>query len=279
MKKLLIGVVVLGLVAAGGWFYWNQQQAKQQRMADRFMPSPAQLYSGIADQVTPVFDLHGYKIAMLVPGDRIEGDSWVFRGTARSGNLSPAYYGQVDYSCGPNGGDDGACWKLSQLVVDGRPLKLVGAVEGDSAAMADETTALENRESQALGMNNALDNNAAAGDSNDRQASAGQSDTSDVVKPDGGANEADGADASSEPAAVADNGVTSATSGDVWRTTSDNVNARMGPGTDFEIAFAMPQSTPMQLLEQKNDWGHFAYSGPDGKTYRVWIYMNLVAKD
>lgn len=274
MKKLIVGIVVFGLVVAGGVFYWTQQQAKQQKMANHFQPSPAALYTGMADQISPVFDLHGYKIAMLVPGDRTNGDSWVFRGTARSGNLSPAYYGQVDYTCGPKGGDTGNCWKLSQLVVDGRPLKLVGTVSdagatGDVADTPDETAALESRESQALGMNNALDTEM-PGD-----------DVDQPVAPEAGADSADKTAQVTADTADADsaNGDVNSKKADVWRTTSDNVNARMGPGTDYEVAFAMPQSTPMQLLEQKDNWGHFSYVGPDGKTYRVWIYMNLVAKD
>ncbi|OKH87456.1 hypothetical protein [Thalassospira sp. TSL5-1] len=277
MKKLIVGIVVLGVVVAGGGFYWTQQQAKQQRMANHFQPSPAQLYTGIADQVTPVFDLHGYKIAMLVPGDRTNGDSWVFRGTARSGNLSPAYYGQVDYTCGPQGGDEDACWKLSQLVVDGRPLKLVGTVaeNGDASDTPDETAALESRESQALGMTNALDT-AMPGDGAVQPVAPDASGAADRQASDGPADETAQATADDDGA---DNNNADQEKADVWRTTSDNVNARMGPGTDYEVAFAMPQSTPMQLLEQKDGWGHFSYVGPDGNTYRVWIYMNLVAKD
>lgn len=296
MKKLLIGVVVLGLVAGGGWLYWNQQKAAQLKMADRFHPSPAQLYSGIVGQVTPVFDLHGYKIAMLVPGDRIEGDGWVFRGTARSGNLSPAYYGQVDYVCSVSQKTSDQCWKLSQLVVDGRALAISAADQMVDGVPVDTEKAIETRESEALGMNNALDTqNGSAADTaildapTQGEGSTAQSDTADItgasdiaatpVTP--GSSEArvnakvpvvpDGAEAEAAAAAAG--------SADVWRTTSGNVNARMGPGTDFEVAFAMPETTPLRLLEQKNGWGRFAYAGPDGKTYRVWIYMTLVAKN
>ena len=282
MKKLLIGIIVLGLVAVGGWLYWNQQKAEQQKMADRFYPSPAQLYSGIADQVSPVFEVHGYKIAMLVPGDRIEDDSWVFRGTARSGNLSPAYYGQIDYVCSVQEKTTDQCWKLSQLVVDGRPLEFA-AMDGASATGgADAQKEMETRESEALGMTNALDT--ADGD---RKAVAPETYTTDdaaTMPGNTAATDVSGVTAREPETAPSPENTTAANaadapSGDVWRTTSGNVNARMGPGTDFEVAFAMPETTPLHLIEQKNGWGHFSYIGPDGKTYRVWIYMTLVAKD
>ncbi|OSQ40486.1 hypothetical protein [Thalassospira mesophila] len=294
MKKLFIGVIVLGVIALGVWLFWAQQKAEQQKTADRFRPSPAQLYAGISDRISPVFDMHGYKVAMLVPGDRTDEDRWVFRGTARSGNLSPAYYGQVEYICAAHAETTTDCWKLRELVVDGRPLEISEIGLPEDGAKPDDKTATETRESQALGMNNALDTEDDAKNPDFAQPFAQGAVTGDATATsdpaDDDKNSADAsseqgnmpaseasADKTSEPAAPAQAGAQ--VSGEVWRTTSNNVNARMGPGTDYEVAFAMPSTTAMSLLEQKNGWGRFSYQGPDGKTYRVWIYMSLVAKD
>jgi uncharacterized protein YgiM (DUF1202 family) len=64
-----------------------------------------------------------------------------------------------------------------------------------------------------------------------------------------------------------------------WRTTTDSANARLGPGTQFDVAFQVPSTIPLTLVEKQGDWGLFSYRASDGTRGRIWIAMSLVLND
>jgi len=62
----------------------------------------------------------------------------------------------------------------------------------------------------------------------------------------------------------------------LYTTVSDNVNARMGPGSSFDVAFKMPTNVPLTLLEEQDTWGHFEYVGANNEVGQIWIALSLV---
>lgn len=62
----------------------------------------------------------------------------------------------------------------------------------------------------------------------------------------------------------------------IWRTRTNNVNGRTGPGTNFGIAFKIPSSVDLGFLEERDGWGLFKYDAEGGKEGKIWISMRLV---
>jgi hypothetical protein len=62
----------------------------------------------------------------------------------------------------------------------------------------------------------------------------------------------------------------------IWRTRTNNVNGRMGPGTEFKIAFKIPDSINLGLIEKRDGWGLFRYDAEGGKEGKIWVSMRLV---
>ncbi len=62
----------------------------------------------------------------------------------------------------------------------------------------------------------------------------------------------------------------------VWRTRADNVNGRVGPGINYNIAFNVPSSVNLGLVERQNGWGLFTYDATDGTKGEIWISLGLV---
>ena len=58
--------------------------------------------------------------------------------------------------------------------------------------------------------------------------------------------------------------------------TTDAVNARLGPGTGYDVAFTLGPDLPLVLIRQENGWGLFEYPAQGGETGQIWIFMDLV---
>jgi hypothetical protein len=171
------------------------------------------------------------------------------------------------YTCGLTGGD--YCWQLEELVVDGRQLELVSSKVGkaspentqflkkNSSELAEKETPVVGEQNEDLVSNTVPEETSAGGSAPVAKASQ------DIAEED-------------VPAVRDEEAMLPVEDVEIWHTTSNTVNARMGPGTDYEIAFQMPTSTPLKLMEEQNGWGRFSYSGQDGKSYSVWVAMSLV---
>lgn len=76
--------------------------------------------------------------------------------------------------------------------------------------------------------------------------------------------------------------LTPTVSGEVRST--ENVNLREGPGTDYDIVASVPSGTQIGVLgiqtdEQGRDWYKVAYTDEDGETANVWVFAALVDTD
>lgn len=270
MKKLIFFVVLLVVIVAAGWAYYQHRLELAKEQEGKFSPNPAEVYAGILEALQPTLQLHDYSLTMLVPGNRMSEFEWNFRGTLSKESVTPPFYGQVNYICGMVGGD--YCWQLGELAVDGRQIELIsgtaGGVSTDDAMETDQSGSVGD-----TGSTNAPElEDTSTPDTNGESSS----DVLDKTSSDSAADATD--EVAVEEVAVASEEPLSQPQEDVkiWHTTSSAVNARMGPGTDFDIAFKMPTSTPLKLMEQQNGWGRFSYSGQDGKVYSVWLAMSLV---
>ncbi len=164
---------------------------------------------------------------------------WSLRGNLKTTNSSGArqlFFARAKAVCGE--WDDIACWKISALTVDGKPLEIKDTTGPDGVAMnagslADSAPDEKSGEGLPSG---SLENN--------------------TLKSPGKSGPKVGSGR--------------------WRTISDRVNARKGPGEDFETFFRMPKQVPLTLIKKDKDWGEFEYAGKDGTLGRVWIAMKVV---
>ncbi|RCK34070.1 hypothetical protein TH9_06665 [Thalassospira xiamenensis] len=264
MKKLIFILILLAIAGAGGWGYYQHRLELEKQQEGRFSPSPADIYAGIIEAVKPTLDVHGYGLTMLVPGNRLGEFEWDFRGTLGKENVSPPFYGRVTYVCEDN--PQSYCWRLDELLINGRTIERIsGDAQGLNERETAEGAAVETVEQ------------VAAGFSADDQVGASEIST-DPQESETVSENANDTDVVAEVASVASENTVPLPDDEVkiWHSTSDTVNARIGPGTDYKIAFQMPSATPLKLLEEQDGWGQFSYTGPNGKIYSVWIAMTLV---
>ncbi|RPI98337.1 MAG: SH3 domain-containing protein [Chloroflexi bacterium] len=65
---------------------------------------------------------------------------------------------------------------------------------------------------------------------------------------------------------------------------TENVNLRSGPGSNYEIVVSVPPGTPLGVLgiqvdSQRREWYKVAYADEDGEVQFLWIFANLVETD
>ncbi|MDG4720107.1 MULTISPECIES: SH3 domain-containing protein [Thalassospira] len=268
MKKLIFFVVLLAAIGAGGWGYYQHRLDIMKEQEGKFSPNPAEIYAGILEALQPTLQLHEYSLTMLVPGNRMGEFEWNFRGTLAKESVTPPFYGRVTYTCGLTGGS--YCWQLVELAVDGRQIELITGAAGNAEPSGTQTTQSDAAMPAEAETSTAREEQGqSASDVMAEAAPAVAEKTAVSVKEEVAAEEV--AAASNDAAALPVEDVK------IWHTTSDTVNARMGPGTGYDIAFKMPSSTPLKLMEEQDGWGRFSYSGQDGKVYSVWVAMSLVA--
>ena len=260
MKKLLLFVVFLVAISAGGWGYYQHRINVSKEQEGKFSPNPAEIYAGILEALQPTLQLHEYGLTMLVPGNRKGELEWNFRGTLSKETAMPPFFGRVTYTCGTT--DTNYCWHLVELAVNGRQIEVVTSTVGKEIATG--TSIKQDNTSDSDQAGEGLNQNANSEPASSTIAEKIPGDVSDDT-------------VSEEVTAVTnETGALPVEHVKIWHTTSSAVNARMGPGTDYEVAFQMPSSTPLKLMEERDGWGRFSYSGEDGKVYSVWMAMSLV---
>lgn len=200
------------------------------------------------DHLMPLLDAvladYDYSIASLVPGTQTPNGTWDFRGSVKKREVYSPVYGEVERVCADS--TKLTCWALARLSIDGNLIEF-----GQTAPPTESA-------STALNMSDT------GGDS----VSSEQTET----EPSTGQGSASAAE-NREPANALDAG-----SGDLWRSRSDNVRARLGPGVEHPIAFPMPSHVALRLVSQSGSWGEFEYETTAGNRAKVWIYLDLVEK-
>lgn len=260
MKKLLFFVVFLAAIGAGGWGYYQHRLDVAKEQEAKFSPNPAEIYAGILEALQPTLQLHEYGLTMLVPGNRMGEFEWNFRGTLSKESARPPFFGRVTYTCGTS--DANYCWHLAELAVDGRQIEIITGAVGNE--VVTETSIKQDNTADSAQAGEGVKQEANSEPALEKIAGKIPSDVPD--------------DAASEEvtAVTSDTGALPVENVKIWHTTSNTVNARLGPGIDYGVAFQMPSSTPLKLIEEQDSWGRFSYLGEDGKVYSVWMAMSLV---
>lgn len=238
MKKILIGLVVV-VVSAAAYFVFSDVSKEQQTARG---PSSRRLYSAIRTQMESLESSLGARVDLLVPGEVAAPSTWNFRGTLRDANAPKPFFGTIRSVCEVYLSPD--CWELVTLSVDGLSVFSEEAMlpatrlsEIERSGPDEEAGRLE---SEKLDQEDVMPMETAFS----------------VERPDETAQE-------KSPEKH-------------WYTRTDNVNGRLGPGTEYEIAFKIPSDLPLTLTESTSDWGLYKYPASNGKDGKIWIWMPLV---
>jgi|GEM_PF-6347198 uncharacterized protein YgiM (DUF1202 family) len=241
MKKSLAVLLFVAALSSAAYVFMSRDAP---RIANSIAsPSNSVLYLAIQEALRAHESGIGERLSLLVPGEKVDLTSWNFRATTRNGDLSKPVFGTIRNLC--DAFADANCWTLISLEIDGQPA--FSGQTSQSAPVLDQVVSSPAR--------NAL--------SQERDEPAATQSTS------------------LQPAAASDAPVLSetATPAEKWRTRSENVNGRMGPGTEYDIAFKVPRGMALTLVETRSGWGRFEYPTSDGSGAQIWIWMQLVEKN
>ncbi|MDV7339296.1 hypothetical protein RYZ26_06805 [Terasakiella sp. A23] len=261
-KKIIIlsflVVVSLGLIA--GFLLSSGSDTDDTQSAYPKVSRKA-LYEGIAKNLDTLSEDDQLKISMLIPGNVVKENVWSFSGTFKGESADRPFFGQIRMTCQVV--ETHACWKLQELVIDGTPYTL--AIED---TVQTEELLPEEKENQILETTENQESGAKQEIKAEIEQTPNQEDTiskeieQSVTK----------IKLPPKAPAVKSEEIS------IYRTVSDNVNARMGPGSDHGIAFKMPSSVSLKLLKKDGKWGEFEYKGANDQTGKIWIALSLVKK-
>ena len=186
--------------------------------------------------------------AFLAIGQGLDETSWSIRGTINKENRYIPVFAAIRYHCA-NHNEDAQCWSLEKLIIDGvhSPIDTLknGSRESSNAEDAENSTAFQIADRPRL--QKTVEPPATSKvKANISPKQRMQTETSKPLM--------------------------------IWRTRSDNVNARSGPGLDTKVVFKMNVTTPLTLIEQRKHWGLFEYSMANDELGHVWIHMSMVQK-
>jgi hypothetical protein len=235
MKKLLVVLVFLAAVPAAAYVLMSGDAVQTKH--EIAGPSNSDLYTAIQEALRTHESGVGERLALLVPGEKVDLTSWNFRATVNSGDLSKPAFGTIRNLC--DAFAETRCWELVSLEIDGQ----------EAFAEAAQETGPSLDQSARLQLQDATPN---------------EQDT--PLEKEGGT--------ALQPASAPNLPPTPET----WHTRTDNVNGRVGPGTDYDVAFKMPMVLELTLIETRDGWGRFAYPASDGTAGEIWIWMQLVEK-
>ena len=239
MKKLIILILLVAICAIS-----YIAISKRSDVIEISGPSNSQLYRAITMQMIDLAPQIGAKVSLLVPGNKTNDSepTWNFRGALKGENSTKPFYGLINAICDDFTNEQ--CWSLSSLTIDG--------------TLAFKRKNLDTKEAQAA--NKLMDSSSSPNTALDTAETATdqplvieetrvQPVTEEAVKPE-----------------------------EIWHTRTNNVNGRVGPGTDFDIAFKISTPVNLSLVEQKGNWGLFKYKAINGGEGQVWISIKLVKK-
>lgn len=117
--------IAFGCIAIAGfavltWIFSPQQTNQRDQSI-----SHKKLYDGISKNLKIITVEEDLKLTMLIPGERIKPNTWLFSGNFGEQTLNRPFYGQVTQTC--NKVETHACWKIQELVIDGNPYQFEGS--------------------------------------------------------------------------------------------------------------------------------------------------------
>lgn len=193
---------------------------------------------------------------------------WYLRGQTLVSERRVPFFGTFKQIC--KAYENKYCWQLTELVVDDRTRRLVGG-------RAAGTAGLERNETEKVKEDRELTSDSGHLSHGPLQ-SVDKKSLDDLVKK-GLDTTIEKRDAESpKPAETPGTKKPFVDGRLVWRVTEPQVNARLGPGTEFEVAFTISPEVPLYLVRKKGAWGLFEYLGNKDTVGQVWLYLDLVAK-
>ncbi len=256
MKKLFVIVLLVALVAGGGYAYRTLAPPPEEAGAS---PSRIQFKKAVTGLLAEELQQRGHGIDLLVLGALSPDGAWRFRGSLTGDVNNVPFFGSLITVCGAWA--ELRCWYLSRLVVNGKDLPLPPPA-ADAGAGGGPATTLESNSETATGgkVSSAIPPPLTVDEPDKRKQGRRQ-----------GKGEAGKAEA--PPQAP-----TPESSSRPWFTKSDQVNARSGPGTEYEKLYAMPSSVALRLIEKRDGWGRFAFELNDNSEGNAWISLKLVGR-
>lgn len=203
-------------------------------------PSSKDLYETISHHLQLNLEGRGVAVTMIIPGAKHEDDVWQFTGSLKEDRSDKPFYGALKLRCDEFQND--SCWELETLVVNGHAVLVIPQDTIESAEVG-------------MGVSSVIKEDVAEGNNSSEQTVSAPSQSPDMK---------------------ADSQVveSSVSTPQYWKTKSDNVNARHGPGTKFPIAIQIPSYVKLTMVREENGWGLFEYAGKGGAKGRVWISMS-----
>lgn len=225
------------------------------------MPTSHQVHATINTMVNLAMEDRSVSVTMIIPGARVE-KAWAFTGSLQEGLTTKPFYGQLRERCKDYNAV--SCWHLESLVVDGQTvvvldneLRGVEQTSGSGEALEGETPVAQ-----------------VSGDNNSTMSSPANTEEGTQKKEPG--PEVTTAQNGPTPSVIKEPQKQTELVPQLWRTTSDNVNVRNGPGASYDAVFKMPSRVQLTLVREENGWGLYAYQGESGREGRVWIAKSLV---
>lgn len=226
------------------------------------------LYESISHKLQELGDQEQLKPTLLIPGAQMGKNTWSFNGNLSGQTSDRPFFGTIVAVC--DNLKDLDCWQLGSLTVNGVPYQFTVENKRPMNTVARVDTA-KKTDSQSLP---------------DRGVKSSNEDTTQQKQEDTAAKIEEKTEIKKESPSVSIDLQTATLNKPqriekpvIWRTVTNNVNARMGPGSNYDIAFKMPQSVPLTLVKSENKWGQFEYTGANNQTGRIWIAMSLVKKE
>ncbi len=257
MKKLFVIVLLVALVAGGGYAYRTLAPPSEEAVAS---PSRGQFKKAVTGLLAEELEQRGHGIDLLVLGALSADGAWRFRGSLTADVNNVPFFGSLITVCGAWA--NLRCWHLNRLVINGKDVPLPPPA-ADAGAGGGPATTLESNSGTAA-------DTAMGG-----KASLALPPRLAVDEPEQGRRQGNGeaGKAAAPPQAPARESQSRP-----WFTKSDQVNARGGPGTEYEKLYAMPSSVPMRLMEKRDGWGRFAFELNDDSEGNAWISLKFVGR-
>lgn len=233
-------------VGGGGYLYLTIAPSRDDTPA---YPSRNEFFRAASELLGKELNPKGYSIDILVTGHFTNEGTWSFRGSLKKNTRNLPFFGALRTTC--EDWEDLSCWRLSSLAINGKESPLTDAAESTEVARQDENPASQ-QEAQETG-------SAASIEIPPLKSNDVADQTQETIE---GSRQATppGGESDSPP----------------WFTTTDRVNARSGPGTQYERLYPMPSTVPLRLIEERDGWGRFTFQNANDSVSTVWIWMNLV---
>lgn len=248
MKKFHVILFLMLAIGGGGYVYVTIPSSRDDTPPH---PSKNEFFRAASELLRKELIPKGYSIDVLVAGHFKKEGTWSFRGSLKKNIGNIPFYGALRTTCDDL--EDLSCWRLNLLVINGKESPLTDTAESSEAARQDENPASK-QEAQETGSAASMETPSLKSNHAADQRQRTIEGSSPASQPEGG----------SDPP--------------LWFTATDRVNARSGPGTQYERLYLMPSTVPLRLIEIRDGWGRFSFQKENDSVGTVWIWMNLVSQ-